>query len=107
MKKTVTGIIAAACVAAVAFIPTIASAQARSNCAPHEIVVDRLQSKYNESRRAVALSNNGSRVVEIYASEEGSWTIILVSPNQIACLVASGQSYEQVDEPLPEDADDT
>lgn len=83
-----------------------AAAQSR-NCAPRSVVVEKLAENYSETRQSVGLSASGA-MVEVFASDEtGSWTIIVTQPNGVACLVASGQSYERVDEDLPVDTDPT
>lgn len=84
-------------------ILAVQAAQGQSgSCAQRGQVVERLQSKYGETRRSVGLApNNG--VVETYASAEtGSWTIIVTMPNGMSCLVAAGEAFEPVEDgPLP------
>ena len=76
-------------------------AQGNPNCAPREMVLERLADKYGETRQSVGLGANNA-VIEVFASTEtGSWTITVTSPNGITCLVASGQSYEELAEALP------
>ncbi len=76
-------------------------AQASANCAPHEVVVERLASGYGESRQAIALAADNS-VLEVFASPEtGTWTITVTNPGGPTCLVASGHSYEALAEALP------
>ncbi len=49
-------------------------------------------------------ANNG--VVEVFASPEtGTWTIIVTLPDGQTCLVASGEGYESITEPLPAKGD--
>lgn len=82
-------------------------ALAQANCAPREIVVDRLSGKYGETRQSMGLAAN-SAVVEVFASDaSGSWTIIVTSANGLTCLIASGQAYEALSEALPKEGDDT
>lgn len=72
-----------------------------ANCAPREMVVERLAQKYGETRRSVGLAPNNA-VVEVFASEEtGSWTITITSVQGLTCLVAAGQAYEALAEALP------
>jgi len=79
--------------------PLSASAQGQ-NCGTRDLVVERLTSKYGESRQSIGMAPKG-RVVEVFASHEtGTWTITITMPNGITCLVASGQSYENLDEPI-------
>lgn len=80
---------------------TTAEAQQTTNCALRDAVIDILAEGYGESRQSMGLGANNS-VVEVFASEAtGSWTITVTSPNGIACLVASGQAYEELNEALP------
>lgn len=80
-------------------LPLAAQAQGQ-NCGNRELVVERLTSKYGESRQSIGMAPKG-RVVEVFASlETGTWTITVTSPNGVTCLVASGQSYEDINEPV-------
>ena len=70
------------------------------NCAKREAVLDRLAERYGESRQSIGMAPQG-RVIEVFASlETGTWTITVTLPSGVTCLVASGQSYEALDEPL-------
>ena len=83
-----------------------ASAQNASNCAPRDMVVDRLASKYGESRQSMGLGANNA-VVEVFASEEtGTWTITVTTVHGMTCLVASGQAFEELADVLPADGND-
>ena len=85
--------------ATAAIMPTTILAQGQ-NCSNREQVVERLSTKYGESRQSIGMAPKG-RVVEVYASlETGTWTITVTMPNGITCLVASGQSYENLEEPV-------
>ena len=78
-------------IAAALIAPALAQAQSQNNCGNREVVVDRLSSKYGESRQSIGMAPKG-RVVEVFASlETGTWTITVTTPNGITCLVASGQ----------------
>ena len=76
---------------------TLTAATARSqqaNCGTRDSVVERLASKYGESRQSLGMAANQS-LVEVYANEgTGSWTITVTLPNGTMCLVASGMSFE-------------
>ncbi len=87
-------------------IATEAASQTSRNCAPREMVVDRLAEGYGETRQSMGLGSNNS-VVEIFASNEtGTWTITVTSPNGMTCLVASGQAFEELVEALPAKGND-
>jgi hypothetical protein len=84
---------------------TDVAAQGR-NCAPREMVLDRLAEGYGETRQSMGLGANNA-VIEVFASDEtGSWSITVTQPNGLTCLVASGQGFEQLVEALPAKGDD-
>jgi hypothetical protein len=84
----------AAVIVALALFP----ASAHAACMPRAVMIERLADRHGEGREAVALDAQ-SRMVETFANlETGSWTITVTLPNGIACMVASGQSYERVRE---------
>ena len=96
----------AAGAALVAVAATSASAQQARNCAPRDAVVERLTTGYGETRQSIGLGPN-NQVVEVYASDDtGTWTITVTLPNGMTCLVASGQSFEELAEALPVDDSD-
>jgi hypothetical protein len=71
------------------------------NCGPRDRVVVALAERYGETRQSIGLGNN-NQVVEVFASlETGTWTITVTLPDGMTCLVASGQAYESLAEPLP------
>ncbi|SHJ00677.1 hypothetical protein SAMN04488012_10459 [Palleronia salina] len=74
-----------------------ARAQAGQNCAPRPIVLQKLNDVYEETRRSIGLSGSG-QVVEVFAADSGSWTIIVTSPNGLTCVAAAGQSFETTTE---------
>ena len=94
------------CVGVMALAATQVSAQQMRNCAPRQVVVERLAGGYGETRQSIGLGAQGA-VVEVFASNEtGTWTITVTAPTGVTCLVASGQSFEAVEEALPEKSDD-
>ena len=83
-----------------------ASAQNASNCAPRDIIVEKLASKYGETRQSMGLGANNA-VIEVFASDEtGTWTITVTSVHGMTCLVASGQAFETLAEALPATGND-
>ncbi len=100
MKKLVIG-----CAAVMALLTGPVVAQGR-NCAPREMVVERLASKYGETRQSMGLGANNV-VIEVFASEKsGTWTITVTSVSGLTCLVASGQAFETMVEALPAEGND-
>lgn len=87
---------------AVGLIAALAPATAlAAACAPRDQVVEQLNSKYGETRHSMGLGPNNA-VIEVFASEiSGTWTITVTSAAGVTCLLASGEAFEQLTEPLP------
>jgi hypothetical protein len=73
-------------------------------CAIRSDVVAQLADRYQETRRGMGRAGNDS-VVEVFASESGSWTIIVTTPSGFSCLVGSGDGWEPLAEALPAPGD--
>lgn len=87
-------------------LATPVAAQTAANCAPREIIVEKLAEKYGETRQSMGLGANNA-VIEVFASEEtGTWTITVTSVHGMTCLVASGQAFEALAESLPASGND-
>lgn len=84
------------------FLGLILATQAAiaAQCAPRDQVAAGLATGFDETRRAIGLSSP-SQVLEIFASEVGSWTIIVTGPDGMTCLVASGQGFEAMPKTCP------
>ncbi len=66
-------------------------------------VLDRLALKYDETRVAGGLTNNGL-LLEVLTTDDGAtWTIIMTSASGITCLFASGEDWRRLNplEPRP------
>lgn len=75
-------------------------------CAPRDQVVEKLATKYGETRRSIGLGSNNA-MMEVFASgETGTWTITVTSAAGVTCLVASGQAFETLAEALPKPESD-
>ncbi len=78
-----------------------AFAEGRMQCAKRDAVLAKLATGYGEVRQSIGLAS-GNAVMELFASaDSGTWTITVTLPNGMTCLVASGQSFEEVAEELP------
>lgn len=70
------------------------TATAQQQCAPYESVVAQLADDYQEQLRTLGLVDNDAVVVQFANEETGTWTILVVSPQGVACLIASGESWQ-------------
>lgn len=77
---------------------------AAPSCASRTAVVGQLAERYQETRRGIGLMANAA-VLEVFASDAGSWTITVTLPSGVTCLVASGQGWESLAEELPAKGD--
>ena len=68
---------------------------APQNCGPHADVVAFLSGKYSERRIMMGLTANG-QVLELYAADSGTWTVVVSAPDGRACLIASGTDADVV-----------
>lgn len=68
-----------------------AAAQA-PQCGARAAVLDRLSDKYGEQPVSIGVTATGS-LLEVLASPEGSWTIVVTVPNGPTCLVSSGDGW--------------
>lgn len=59
------------------------------------MIIARLHTGYHESISALGLSATGG-VMELYTSEDGTWTLILTQPNGMSCLVAVGEGWQDI-----------
>jgi hypothetical protein len=64
-------------------------------CDQRDAIVASLAEQYGEAARSMGLDNGGN-LLEIFASDEGTWTAILTSPRGQACIVGAGEALEQV-----------
>ena len=64
-------------------------------CGERARVLTNLAETYSEAPVSMGLASNGS-VIEVLASPSGSFTIILTQPNGVACVMAAGESWENL-----------
>ena len=61
---------------------------------------DALAARYDEAPRASGLMQGGQLLI-ITASEAGTWTALVVTPEQLACMAASGEGFGLTEAPKP------
>lgn len=87
--------------ALIAATDMVKAQQQTNRCAPRDVVITRLSDGYGETRRSIGLAAN-STLVEMHASNDsGTWSITVTHPNGMTCLVAAGNSFEEIEEELP------
>lgn len=84
-----TRIILAASLIALSALP----ASAQMACGPRAAIVAALAAKYHETRSGVGLSSRGA-IIELFVSEQGTWTMLLSGPGGMSCVVETGTNWE-------------
>ena len=67
----------------------------QQQCTSHEKMIELLSKRFLEVPKVVGLVGK-KRVMEMYASKTGTWTILITNPEGYTCILAAGQSYEDV-----------
>jgi hypothetical protein len=91
VRSSLAPIAALAALAAIGASP----ASAQSACGPREQLVNLLADQYNEDPVGIGLSQPG-QVLEVFASSNGSWTMVMTMPDGKACMIAAGDNWEMV-----------
>lgn len=71
-------------------------------CAQRDAVLERLSATYHEEPVSLGVTATGS-LLEVLASPEGSWTIIITVPGGPTCLVSSGEGWRGAPVQIAED----
>lgn len=64
-------------------------------CMLQPLMEAHLKKQFNEERVAIGLDEGGRRM-ELFASPNGTWTIIIVNTEKQACVLLSGDSYSAI-----------
>ena len=73
-------------------IPSPSVAQAQMACEARDKITSTLKKDYAEMPVSAGLDNSG-RMIEVFASNNGSWTILITLPSGVSCLLATGESW--------------
>ena len=71
------------------------TAQAQQACVPRDRAVLQLD-QFEEQVAGRGLTANGSRVLELFVSESGTWTLLASDVRGRSCVMASGESWHPV-----------
>ena len=74
-------------------LSTYMPANAAMACGPHKKLTKALTGKYKEARKGLGLVAS-RRVMEVFVSESGSWTLVMTDLNGVSCIIAAGHSWE-------------
>jgi hypothetical protein len=80
-------------VATSAAILMAGQADAQAVCGSHDQIVAQLGEVYKETQQSLGLAANGS-VIEVFASEAGTWTILITDTAGQTCMAAAGEAWQ-------------
>ena len=83
--------IATALIAAFLASPTMA----QSVCGDRGDFLRHLSRNYAEAPVAMGLVSNGT-LLEVLVSKNGSWTVIVTRPDGTSCMLAAGETWEEL-----------
>lgn len=72
--------------------------QQRPECNERDNVLGLLGKKYGETVSAIGVTNTGGLVEVLNDPKDGSWTIIMTTPQGMSCLVAAGEGWRTMEE---------
>ncbi len=82
------------CLAAAAMLPVFSNAgSAAAPCGTRAEIVKKLSEEFKEAPQSVGVVNQDA-VVEVFVSENGSWTIIASGTDGKSCVLSSGEDWE-------------
>ncbi len=100
--KTVSHVLGA--LAAISFVILILSAAirpaaAQEVCILQNVALQQLSKAYNEQVTGRGLTADGQKMIELLASEGGSWTLIITDVHGKTCMLASGDMWDNLPAP--------
>lgn len=93
-RNMIRGLLSAAVLAASMIAhPNSAASQMMRSCADRSEVVHFLDTNFAEKLRAVGLINENA-MLEVYAAQSGTWTLLITDVRGVSCILISGDSWE-------------
>lgn len=93
--QKITVMLAAGAVFALGMALWTAGAFAAGECGPRDQIVAVLKGKYHEEARVAGTINN-MNLMEAYASERGTWTIVVTDRMGLTCVIAAGSAWDEL-----------
>lgn len=65
-------------------------------CVAHEVAIEQLKDEYSEQVKGRGLTDNAQEMVEVFTSNDGSWTVLITDVDGRSCVVLTGESWHKV-----------
>ena len=82
-------------VALLLLLTVVSPTWAQNVCMRRDDLANTLHDKYGEVPVGHGLTTNG-RLLEIFASLNGSWTLVLTWPSNVSCIYRVGQDWSEI-----------
>lgn len=69
------------------------TAAAADVCGTRTVLVERLLSEFKENQAAVGTLHEDA-ILEVFVSDQGTWTILATGTDGRSCVLAAGQDFE-------------
>lgn len=72
----------------------------RKACNHWRAIAEHLDQKFNERPVAAGLQTNGNLVQLFVAEDTGTWSMVIVRPSGVGCLVSAGEGWQAVSQKI-------
>jgi len=93
--RPILGLVSTAAFLAAFFMAAAAGASGAVVCGDRATIIASLKKTYSETPVSIGLASNGA-VIEILASPTRTFTIILIQPNGLSCVMAAGENWQDL-----------
>ncbi|MEM7060308.1 MAG: hypothetical protein AAF557_22235 [Pseudomonadota bacterium] len=69
----------------------------QSSCGKRDEVTQKLERKFGELQRGTGVVSS-RRILELWQSNDGSWTILMTRPDGVTCIMAAGEFWRKTPE---------
>lgn len=76
-------------------MPSSAQAQAPT-CVKRTELIKHLANKFHETPAAVGVADNGTLLEVFVSTTNETWTVAVTLPNGLACMLATGQQWQDL-----------
>jgi len=81
---------------AISSIMSFDATAATARCGDRATLMKTLKEQYKEVPVGLGISQKSTEAFEVYASESGSWTVVMTMSNGMACVMATGHSWQNL-----------
>lgn len=97
MKHTLS-LLSTAVISATMLLPVTlpADASTPAKCGDRDSLIKLLKERYKEVPVGLGISQKSTEAFEVFASESGTWTVVMTMSNGMTCVMAAGHSWQNI-----------